>query len=494
MNIKQETLSGVSWNLTARAGQQIAGFILSIFLARLLMPKDFGILAMAMVLVNFARLFSEQGFAGALIQKQNLRPAHIHSIFWLNLAMGTAFTLLFGGAAPLVARFYNIPDLSLITQVLAFDFIISSFAIVPRALLQKQLAFKRMAKMEMAVVVGGGVVAIILASFGLGIWSLVFQTLCLSLLTTGFVWNLAGWRPRLIFEWQAVRELFRFSINLFGFNTINFWARNADNVLIGRFLGPVGLGVYDRAYRLMLLPISQICSVLGRVMFPVLSTIQHEPQRIKKIYLEAMGAISLLASPLMFGLLVTAEPFIKTIYGEKWIAAAPLVRILSTVGLLQAFMNPTGWIYTSCGRTDCMFKMGLSSCTILISGITLGIWIGTARAVVIAYAVANIVIFYPVMMIPGRLINIKFIEVLQAVAGPVMSGAVMASVLWLLRTVLIPEWPDWIVLILQVLSGAALYGAILQLFHVRAYHKVRELFAERWRGRPNRQRAAINFL
>jgi hypothetical protein len=336
----KRAISGVSWNLTARAGQQVAGFIISIFLARLLVPSDFGVVAMAMVLVNFARLFSEQGFAGALIQKQDLRPAHIHSIFWLNLTIGTGLTLLFWGAAPLLARFYNLPDLTLITQVLAFDFIISSFAIVPRALLQKQLAFKRMAVIEMAVVIVGGLVAIILASLGLGIWSLVFQSLCLSLLTAGGVWSLAGWRPRLIFEKQAVRELFRFSINLFGFNTINFWARNADNVLIGRFLGPVGLGIYDRAYRLMLLPISQICSVLGRVMFPVLSTIQHDPQRIKKIYLEAMGAISLVASPLMFG----PPTRLSRPYTGKVDCRGSVDPDLSMVGLLQALMNPTSWI------------------------------------------------------------------------------------------------------------------------------------------------------
>jgi len=493
MDIKQATLSGVSWNLVARLGQQLAQFIISIILAHLLMPNDFGIVAMAMVLVNFARLFSEQGFSSALIQSQNLRPAHLHSIFWLNVALGAVLTALFFGAAPLAAKLYNLPKLSLLVRVLAFDFIISAFAIVPRALLQKQLAFKKMAILEIAATTASGAVAIILACRGFGIWSLIFNSLGLSLFTVGLVWRLTNWRPRLICEIQALRELLSFSLNVIGFNTINFWARNVDNLLIGRLLGPAHLGIYARAYGLMLLPISQISSVLGRVMFPVLSTIQEEPQRIKKIYLEAMGTISLVASPLMLGLLVTARPFVMTIYGVRWIEMVPLLQILSVVGLLQALMNPTGWIYMSCGRTDRMFKMGLLSCTGLILAIALGVWIGTTKAVAISYAVANVALFYPVIMIPGKLIKMKFQELLKEVAGPILSSAIMAAALLSLKPVLIPDSPDWVVLLAQVLFGAALYGALLQLFHVRAYHKARGLLAERWLKYWERRNAVINF-
>jgi len=492
MNLKQKAITGIEWNMVAQIGQQIAQFVISIFLARLLMPQDFGLVAMVMVIVNFAQLFAEQGFSSALIQRQKLRSEHIHSIWWLNIIMGVCLSAILFIIAPAVATFYSEEKLSKISQVLALSFFITSFAIVPKAMLRKKLAFKQIALVEIVSIISSGCFAILLAISGFGVWSLVFQSLCHNLISTGLVWYVAHWHVRLIFKIKPIKELMNFSVNLLGFNTINFWARNADNLLIGRFMGSTSLGIYNRAYKLMLLPITQISNVLTRVMFPVLSTIQNDPHRVKKIYLNAMGVISLVASPIMLGMLVTAKPFILTIYGVKWIEVVPTLQILCGVGLLQSLMNPTGWIYMSQGRTDWLFRIGLVACTVFIVSIGVGVWIGTVKAVAISYAVANILHFYPSIMIPGKLINMKFIEVIKNVSGPLISGVMMAVVLWLLKSQFDSNWPTGIALIIQAFLGAVLYCTFLHLFNVKVYHQVRELVKERWQWHFKEQGVIIS--
>lgn len=479
MNIKERTISGVAWNLVARLGYQGSQFLISIILARLLEPEDFGAVAMVLVIVNFARLFSEQGFSGALIQKLEITAEHAHSIFWLNVFTGFFFTVVLFFAAPLVAQFYHVPALTGITRVLGWTFFISAFGIVPKALLQKKLAFQKIAIIEISAIAGAGMLAVFLALRGFGVWSLVVNHLTISLLMTLLVWRITGWLPRPVFRWRAVKELFHFSANLIGFNTINFWARNADNLLVGRFIGSAGLGIYNRAYSLMLLPINQISNVLGRVMFPVLSKLQHDPARVKQIYLDAMGAISLIASPVMLGLIVTAEPFILTLYGPKWAAVAPLLQILSAVGLLQAITNPVGWIYMSQGRTDWMFAMGTLNAVGVISGISTGIWLGDVASVAIGYAAANILLFFPMIHVPGKLIEMRFLEVIRRCAGTFSCAVAMAAVLWPLAGLLRPIWPHWAVLVLLVALGAAIYLGLLHLFQVAAFLRVRALLAER---------------
>ncbi|MFQ5823901.1 MAG: MOP flippase family protein, partial [bacterium] len=489
MSLKQQTVSGVAWSVVARFGQQSMQFIISILLARLLMPKDFGLVAMIMVFVNFLRLFLQEGFSPALVQKQDLRLIHIYSIFWLNIAVGISLTSIIIAGAPIISSFYKEPQIVLMTRVLAFDFFIMSTGIVPRALLQKKFAFKRLAQIEIATTFLSGGIAIVLAATGYGVWSLVFHCLCTSLFSAALRWIAAGWRPKFTFEIQAVRELFNYSINHWGFNIVNFWARNADNMLIGRVIGSAGLGIYNRAYSLMMLPISQISNVLGQVMFPVFSTIQKEPKRVKQIYLRAMGSISLVAFPIMVGLWVVTKPFILVIYGAKWAGVIPVLQVLCWVGLLQSLMNPTGWIYTSQGRTDWMFRWGVTASLTLIAGISVGVWLGTVKAVAVGYAVSNVLLFYPCIMIPGKLINMTFSDVVKAVAGPFVSAGIMAIGLEMLRTVFPSKWPEWAFLIIQVPLGAVLYVAMLHLFNFRAYREMLKLLSEQWQRRLTRKQA-----
>jgi O-antigen/teichoic acid export membrane protein len=480
-NLRQSTLAGVGWASLAQVGKQGVQFIVAVILARILTPEDFGLVGMILVFTGFVILMGELGFGAAIIQRQTLEERHYSSIFWLNVLTGFALTGLVMIAAPLIARFYREPQLVALTRVLALSFAVNSFGVVQSAILNRAMKFRWLALLELAAVMVAGTIAIIVAVLDYGVWSLVWQVLLTSVLTTIGLWLVTGWRPQLLFEWAAVRDLVTFSGNLFGFNAFNYWARNADNLLIGRFMGTVELGIYTRAYSTMLLPLSQVTSVLGRVMFPALSRIQHDKVLVKQIYLRALALIALVTFPMMLGLFVTAESFVLTLFGPKWEGVVTLLQILSLVGLVQSLVATVGWLYQSQGRTDWMFRWGLFVGIVGIISFLIGLSLGTVESVAICYAIANVLLLYWNFTIPGRLIDLTFLEVVQRVSGMLGCALVMALLVWGFGRLLPPTWPHWGRLLLQAMVGSASYGLLVHLFNIQAYREARALFGEQWR-------------
>ncbi len=483
MSLKQRAVAGIAWSTAARVIQQVIQFTLSVILARLLVPEDFGLVGMVAVFLGFAALFGEFGFGSALVYRPDLRPIHSVSIFWVNMLAGVAIAALFWIGAPYVARFYNAPALERITQVVGLNFALSASSIVPLALLRRSMSFNRIAVLNVTAALVAGSVAILLAYMGFGPWAIVAQGLVSATATSLLALTLAGWRPRLQFSVSAVRELLGYSSSLVGFGFVNYWARNADNLLIGKYLGSFSLGVYSRAYTLMLLPISEVISVLGTVMVPALSSIQQDRARVKSIYLRAMPMIGLIAFPMMLGLLVVAEPFVLTFLGEQCAAVAPLLRILCIVGVIQSMCSPTGWIYTSQGRTDWMFWWGIGGSGTLILGIVVGVLHGTAQAVAFYYLLANVLTCYPCIAIAGRLIDLRFSEVARSVLGPLVCASLMAVIVWGAGTLLPAAWPPVARLASLVALGVVSYTALVLGSRLSVLAELRDLLESLRGGR-----------
>lgn len=483
MSLKQRTVAGIAWSTAARIIQQAIQFTLSVVLARLLVPEDFGLVGMVSVFLGFAALFGEFGFGAALVYRPDLQPIHSVSVFWFNVAAGVVIAMLFWIGAPHIARFYNAPALEPITQAVGLNFVLSAASIVPLALLRRSMSFNRIAVLNVAATLIAGSVAILFAYMGFGPWAIVAQGLVSAAATSLLALAFADWRPSLQFSAAAVRELIGYSSNLVGFGVVNYWARNADQLLIGKFLGSFSLGVYSRAYTLMLLPISEVISVLGNVMFPALSSIQQDKARVKSIYLRAMPVIGLIAFPMMLGLLVVAEPFVLTLFGERWIAVAPLLRILCIVGVIQSMCSPTGWIYTSQGRTDWMFRWGIGGSGTLILGIVVGVLQGTAQAVALCYLLANVLICYPCIAIPGRLIGLRFSEVARAVRGPLACAILMAVVVWGAGRLLPTSWAPVARLASLVALGVVSYSALVLGARLAVVAELRDLLESLRQGR-----------
>lgn len=477
-DLRGQVLSGVLWNSLARVGQQALQFGFSVLLARLLVPEDFGTVSMILVFTGLVGMFADVGFSSALVQKRDLNQQQIQSIFWFNAATGVVLTFLTLLAAPWLARFYRTPSLEPITRVWSVTFVVVTLGLVPAALMQRRMQFRRLARISLVATLLSGAVGVLLALLGWGVWSLVAQNLISSSIMTALNWSAAGLRPQPVFRFEALRDLWGYTINLFGFNFVNYWARNADSLLIGRIFGAVALGFYGRAYGLMLLPITQIISVIASVMFPALSSIQDDVKRVKRGYLKAIALITFASFPIMIGLLATAEPFVLSLYGEKWSGIVPILRILCVAGLVQALLNPTGWLYTSQGRTDWLFRWGVVAGGALVMSIVAGVLLGSVEAVAACYAFANLLLLYPGIAIPGRLIDMRFGDVVRSVAGPAIASAVMGLIVAGLGAVLPDSWPDWQRLLLLVAGGVLIYLALVFGFRMSIGTEALSVFRE----------------
>lgn len=312
----QKTIQGVSWSVVGRVGKNIIGFVVGVVLARLLSPTEFGLLGMITVITRFANLFTDMGFGAALIQKKEINDRELSSVFWLNMAGGILLTLIFIALSPVIASFYNEPILQILTIVLSFNFVIQSAVIVQKTQLTRSIDFKSLSIVEVASIFLSGAVGIAFAYYDYGVWSLVIHAISGSVFITVLIWYLSDWRPSAVFDIGAIKRLLGFSLNLLGDKTINYWARNLDNLLIGKYLGSDPLGVYSKSYSIMLLPLQNVSNVISRVMFPALSKIQDDKERVKRIFLRMTRVIALVTFPMMLGLVVVVEPFVITVFGK----------------------------------------------------------------------------------------------------------------------------------------------------------------------------------
>lgn len=458
--MRQQAASGLKWTAVSQASRLGAQLLGVLTLTRLLPPSDFGLVAMAAVVTGFASLFRDFGTAAAIIQKPDPSPQLLDSVFWLNMAFGTGLAVLLGLFAPLIALGFAEFRLKEVLWVLALTFPIVSLGAVHQALLEKTSRFRPLAIVETVAAFVSLAGAIWVARAGWGVFSLVLQTLLAAFLTTAGLWMVSQWRPFFRWDAQEIRGVMIFSGNLVSFNVFNYFIRNVDNLLIGRFLGASDLGYYAMAYRLMLWPLQNISSMVGRALFPVFSRLQADQDRLAGAYVRATAAITLVTAPLMFGFFVLREPFIAVALGERWQPVAGVLAWLVPVGLLQSISTSVGALYLATGRTDVMFKWGIAAGLLAVPALIIGLQWGIT-GVAAAYALASLLLFWPSLTIPFRLVGLRVGDVLLRLMPSLATAAVMALVV----VALTAAWPantdnPLLRLILLATVGVVVYGGI----------------------------------
>ena len=476
--LRAATLSGVRWVGAGGLFQQLTQLLVGVLLMRILPPADFGLLGMVLVFAGFILLFGDLGLGQALIQRETISREQVSTVFWLSLIMGAgAGALTFISAGP-IAAFYDEPRLVAITRLSALPVLLSSLQIVPKAMLAREMRFRSLMIAETSAIAVSGAIAVVMAAYGFGVFSLLAQMIAAPALNVLFCWAVLGWRPLFSMSLSSVRDLMSFGLNLVGSTVFNYVVRNTDNLLIGRFLGAAELGIYTRAYGLMLLPLNQITSVLGRVFFPALSRLQSDVTAFRMAYLRVNRAIALLAVPAAVGLFVVAEPFMLVIFGETWAPAAPVLQVLCFVAVKQPMNSTTGWIFQARGRTDLMLRWTLMAGIVIVSFFLIGLRWGVL-GVASAYAVATYVLWYPAIAIPGRLIGLSFSEFLRNIGSILGCSLLMGGLVWILKRTFENVSPP-LLLILLVFAGVVLYGSLLRLFRVRALNETVDLLEEQW--------------
>jgi PST family polysaccharide transporter len=314
--------------------------------------------------------------------------------------------------------------------------VLDASTVVQSALLQREMRFREWSLIQIFSNFIAGVSALIAAFAGLGVWSLVIQALIASVTKLSLTSAAARFFPKLALNRTACRELVQLSGYIFGFDVINYWSRSIDRLLIGRIVGATALGLYSRAYSLMLLPLTQVSQVFGRVMLPALSEIQEDKERVKRVYLEAITFIALLTFPMMASGFVLSAHLILGLLGEPWRQSIPLFRIFCAVGMIQSIGTTVGWIYLSQGKTKLYFQVGSVFSILNLFAISIGIQSGI-RGVAWAYLVFNLLVIYPAWTIPARLIGLTFFEIIASLA-PISCASILMGVIIYMTMTFIP--------------------------------------------------------
>ncbi len=461
MSLRKKTISGLIWSGISQGGKQVSQFVITAILARLLVPSDFGMVSMATVFTGFVAIFSEMGVSSALIQKQDAEEKHYSSAFWMNVLVGFILTLGFILIAPLIALFYHKPELKPILMVLSLNFFLSSFTIIQQAILTKDMDFKSLMIRDILAVVIAGAVGIVCAYFGYGVWSLVFQLLVFTVTNNVLLWGCSKWRPKLIFNKAAIMDLFHFSSHMTGFQIVNYFARNLDSLLIGRFLGSQSLGYYALAYKLMMFPLQNFTWVVTKVMFPAFSKIQSEFEKVRKNYLKMLKIVALVSFPIMAYIFIIAPDLVHLVYGARWEPAIPLVQIFCFCGMVQSIGSLGGVIYLAKGRSDVQLKM------IIVSTLLLGVVLFTAvnygiKAVAIAYTVYYAIWTNVSLVVVAKLISLDLFRIYKAIFTPIILSLAL-FVLLLTVSSHIAFQPLLRIIVLGVLS-AVIYGVSIFAF------------------------------
>jgi len=390
------TARGATVTFVSQALKFLIGFSGTVVLARLLTPEDYGLIGMVAVFTGFIAVFKDLGLSAATIQRVEVTHGQVTNLFWVNLTLGAASALISVIAAPALASFYGDSRLVAITEVSATGFLLGGLSVQHEALLRRQMRFSGLAVLEVLSMLGAVTVSVTLAYRGARYWSLVFSQLALATITACGVWMLSGWRPGLPARGSGVRSMLVFGGNLTAFSVINYWARNLDNLLIGRVWGAHQLGLYSRAYQLLLLPIDQVISPITAVAVPALSRLTDSRERYRQAYLRILEKIALLTMPLMAFLIMTSDWVVELVLGPKWLSVSPIFAVLGMSGILQPVASTAGWLFITQGRTRDMFRWGLIGGMLTIISICVGLPWG-ALGVAASYSLTNLLLLIPLL-------------------------------------------------------------------------------------------------
>ena len=405
--------------------RQVIHLGFTMVMARILLPSDYGLVAMVTAVTGFMSVFKDMGLSMATVQRQEISADQVSALFWVNASLGLALTLITAGLAPLLARFYKEPRLLWITLALAVGFLSSGFAVQHQALLQRQMRFATLALVDIATLLLECAVGIAAALAGWGYWALVLTSLSASLARTGGLWIACHWRPgRPVLHGSGLRAMLTFGGRLSVSNILTYLARNLDNVLIGRFWGQQQLGLYAKAYSLLLLPISMINAPIAAVAVPALSRLQNDPEAYKRLFLKAISLVAFVTMPGAAFLIGMSYDLIRVILGEKWVGASPMFLALGISAPVQAIWNAQGWLYVSMGRTDRLLKWSLVSSGLIVLSFVIGLPQG-AKGVALSYSCAVLLIILPSFRYAFEPTAIRVLDLLGAVAEPL--GASLIS-------------------------------------------------------------------
>lgn len=404
MSIKKKAISGVSWTFANQFGSQGVTFLVSIILARILEPRDFGIIGMITIFMAIGSSLIDSGLTQSLIRTQNPDQEDFSTAFFFNLLGSIVIYTIMFFSSPWVADFFDQPVLKDVTRVYCISYIINAFSTVQLTRLTKAMNFKVQLIATIPSIILSGLLGILLARMGYGVWSLVWMNLAQSFLKTVQIWWHAGWTPSWVFNPDKFKDHFKFSYKLTLASILNQFFNNIYQILIGKFFSPAQVGFYTRANSLKQLPVNNISLALNKVTYPLFAAIQHDDVKLKSAYKKIMQMVVFVIAPVLIILGVLAEPVFRFLFTEKWLPAVPFFQILCLGGILYPLHSYNLNVLNVKGRSDLFLKLEIAKKIVILAAIVITIPLGI-EAMLWGQLITSVLSFFINTHYTGRFIN-----------------------------------------------------------------------------------------
>jgi len=426
-SLRSKATSGFIWNAAERFSVTIGQFVIGIVLARLLMPEDFGLIGMLSIFIALSNVFIQSGMGSGLIQKQDRTEKDYSTVFIFNLVVSTLCYVILYATAPLIASFYEMPQLIPLTRVLGLSIIINAFAVVQRTKLEIEVDFKTLAKINVIALLTGGGVAIVAAVFGMGVWSLVIQTLLISVTTVIGLWVLGSWSFSIVFSKESFKQLFGYGSKLLAAGIYSKSLQEVYNLVIGKAYSASELGFFVQAKKLSEKPSGILTSVLQKVSFPILTALQDDEKKMIRVYRQMIKMAAFLTLPSLTLLAILAEPIIVLLITDKWLPAVPLLQLLCIVKMFYPIGVVNMNILNAIGRSDLFLKIDLLKFPLIATVLIIAVPI-SLEAIIIGQVITAFISYFINAYLPGKYFGYGSIDQLKDILPMILITIGMASV------------------------------------------------------------------
>jgi len=458
--LRANIAAGVRWGMLISVVTQVTRIAVGVVLAHLLTPGDYGLAAMAFVCGSFVLTLSDASLGKALVQRPSIDELDRSTVFWATVAIGLVLTTVGVAASGTLAHLFHQPRLQPLVAVLSISFFLVSLQMTQVSLFQREMMFKATTLRLITSALVSAAVGVAIAAMGGGAWALIVQQVTLVAVSTLLLWVLSPWRPRLIFSWSRLKTLSHFGLGLMGSRLLDDVNTNADNMLIGRFLGSAALGAYSIAYNLMTLPLMRVIIPIQDTLFPAYARMQDDLSRVRSLWLRTTVIVVSVVAPVMVGVAVVAPEFVRLALGTRWTAAVPVLRILAPLAVAQTLSALAATTLTARGRTTTLFRFSVANTALVIPAFIIGLQWGIV-GVAAAYACVVLPMAALLVGVAARELGSSSREVIRSLKGPCEAVASLAV------ATLLAEWllsrsglPAYVELLLVVVVGASVYVPI----------------------------------
>lgn len=463
-DLKEKTISGLRWVGSIKVITQIISWIITIFVARLLSPSDYGLMGIAIIVIGFAIFFGEFGLGTAIIQKKDLQKVQLDTIFWIAILNGILLFLLFYILSPFIASFFNTPNVIPIIRVLSVNFILASVTTVALSILNKDLKFKERSFIEFASSMTANIITLLFAYLGLGVWSLVIGSVGRNVIILILVSFYQKIIPGFHFSLTATLSFIKFGANIVGSRLLWYFYSKTDFVIVGKVVGEHGLGIYSMAFQIASVPLDKVAEIVNPIAYASFSKLQDDLEELRIYFLQFTKGICLILFPALCGLAIIAEELVHCVLTEKWDSIIFPVEILCFVGMIRGAVSPIASLLNARGKAFLNVRYNLVNIIVMPICFFIGAMMNGITGVVLAW-----ILIYPILAcymfwLGLKEINLKLIEYVSNLFPIIVSIITMGVILYMVKWQLGHLIGEWLRLFLLIFLGAISYMVSLYVF------------------------------